>query len=191
MAGEPTKIPQPTDRIIKGCQSGNTEAFRELVNVTQSFAYNIACKILLSEEDAKDALQDCYVKIWRNIKAFDTNRTFTTWMYKILVNICLDKLKKNKNKYLFSELQEVQTTENEQYFSDKDLIAKIKKLSMKLPYKQRITFILKDIQDLSLDEMEEILNMKKRQIKSNLYYARKYLREQLLKIEEWRSTYEM
>lgn len=191
MAVEPTKILQPTDYIIKQCQSGDKKAYKKLVNITQPFAYNIACKILPSKEDAKDALQDCYLKIWHNINAFDSSRTFTTWMYKILVNICLDMLKKNKNKYMLSESQEVHTTDNEQQLSDKDLISKIKKLSMKLPYKQRVAFILKDIQGLSMDELEEILNMKKGQIKSNLYYARKYLREQLLKIKHWRSTYEM
>ncbi len=186
-----SKISQPPKDLIEQCKAGNTVAFKKLVILTQEFAFIIALKTLENEENAKDAVQETYIKVWKNIKKYNSSSLFTTWMYKILVNTCLDKLKSNKNRIKLADERTNEYYSEEKLIDNKDLVQHIKQLSQRLPYKQRIVFILKDLQDLSIEEVGEILNMKKGVVKSNLYYARKFLRDKLLILENRENTNEL
>lgn len=186
-----SKFSQPPIFLIEKCKVGNTSAFRELVKTTQSFAYNFALKTINNQDDAKDVVQETYIKVWKNINKYNSNSLFTTWLYKILVNTCLDKLKSKKSREKLEIWPDEEFKNEEKNISNKDLVRHIKKLSRQLPYKQRIIFILKDLQDLSIDEVGQIMNMKKALVKSNLYYARKNLRDKILKLEEREITNEV
>ena len=82
---------------------------------------------------------------------------------------------------------ENESSSTENSIGNRELAKQIRQLSKGLPEKQRIIFILNDLQGLSLDEASEVLNMPKGQVKSNLYYARKSIKEKFVKLEEWRS----
>lgn len=182
-----SKIPQPKAELIESCIKGDVHAFRELVEKLQMYAYTLAFRILLNDEDAKDAVQDSFIKVWKSLGRYNGKYLFTTWMYRIVVNTCLDRLKEvKKRSEVYSEsLNESGSFENS--IANRELAKQIRQLSRELPEKQRIIFILNDLQDLSLDEACEVLNMPKGQVKSNLYYARKSIKEKLVKLEEWRS----
>lgn len=182
-----SKIPQPAAELIESCKKGDVHAFRELVEMLQTYAYTLAFRILLNEEEAKDAVQDSFIKIWKNIVGYNGKYLFTTWMYRIVINTCIDKLKE------FKKLSEIYTDDlgdsesHEDSMVNRELAKQIRQLSKGLPEKQRIIFILIDLQGLSLDEASEMLKMTKGLAKSNLYYARKSIKEKLMKLEEWRN----
>ncbi len=182
-----SKIPQPKAELIKSCIKGDVHAFSELVEKLQTYAYSLAFRILLNDEDAKDAVQDSFIKVWRNLGSYNSKYLFTTWMYRIVVNTCIDRLKevKKRSEVYFENENESSSTENS--IGNRELAKQIRQLSKGLPEKQRIIFILNDLQGLSLDEASEVLNMPKGQVKSNLYYARKSIKEKFVKLEEWRS----
>jgi RNA polymerase sigma-70 factor (ECF subfamily) len=182
-----SKIPQPKAELIESCIKGDVHAFRELIEKLQMYAYMLAFRILLNDEDAKDAVQDSFIKIWRNLGSYNCKYLFTTWMYRIVVNTCIDRLKevKKRSEVYFENANESSCTEDS--LGNRELAKQIRQLSKGLPEKQRIIFILNDLQGLSLDEASEVLNMPKGQVKSNLYYARKSIKGKLLKLEEWRS----
>ncbi len=182
-----TKIPQPDKNLIRKCRNGDTNAFKSLVEMMQHYAYYLAFKILLNEDDAKDSVQETFVKIWKNIDNYRDEYLFSTWMYKIVVNTCLDKIKGKKNNISLKPEHEDSHNAAETSIINRDLIRQIKILSKDLPYKQRIIFILKDLQGLSFDEVAKVLDMPKGRIKSNLYYARKNIRDKLFKIENRRN----
>lgn len=182
-----SKIPQPDAGLIESCIKGDVHAFRTLVEKLQSYAYTLAFRILLNEEEAKDAVQDSFIKVWKNLGSYNGKYLFTTWMYRIVVNTCIDRLKEiKKHSEIYSD--SISESRNaEESIINRELAKQIRGLSKELPQKQRIIFILNDLQGLSLDEASEVLNMPKGLVKSNLYYARKSIKEKLLKTEEWRN----
>lgn len=181
-----SKLPQPNKEVLEMCILGNRNAFKELVEITQEYVFNIAYKILLDEHDAKDAVQESYIKIWNNIKSFNHNYLFSTWMYRIVVNTCLDKIKSIKRQKRVQGDEQTENYVNTDPLVNKDLVKHIRRVSQQLPYKQRIVFILVDLQNLDIEETSSIMNIDKGAVKSNLYYARKGIREKLLKLDNWR-----
>ena len=69
--------------IIIRCQQGDKQAFRWVVKMHQQMVFSLALKMLCDEEEAKDAVQDTFIKVWQSIKDYDPQRTFTTWLYTI------------------------------------------------------------------------------------------------------------
>jgi RNA polymerase sigma-70 factor (ECF subfamily) len=186
-----SKIAQPESELIERCIKGDQIAFGMLVEKMQTYAFNLAFRILLNDEDAKDAVQDSFIKVWKNISGYQSSCLFSTWMYKIVVNTCLDYLKRNKNNRAIGLPDNKITADLEGSIINKDLAKHIQNLSEGLPEKQRIIFVLKDLQDLSIEEISQILKISTGLVKSNLYYARRRLRENFIKMEQRRVTYEV
>jgi len=84
------------EKIIKEIKDGKQDAFRKLVEEYQQYAFNLAFRILCDEEEARDTVQDSFIKIWRKINEYDTNIKFTTWMYKIVTNTAIDRIRSIK-----------------------------------------------------------------------------------------------
>jgi len=174
--------------IIKRILAGSQTAFRQLVEKYQQYAFSLAFRILCHEEEAKDTVQDSFIKIWKNINSYNDQLKFTTWMYKIVTNTAIDKLRSIK-RALHSDLEKVSkqldlinNTNEEIQFENKELGQIINFISESLPEKQRLIFVLRDIQGFASTEVQEILDLPESSIKSNLYHARKTIREKLTSI---------
>lgn len=181
-----SNLPQPDLQLILDCKKGNKEAFRHLVEKYQKYVFIVALRILCNEEDAKDIVQETFIRIWKHIREFDHNKLFTTWIYTIIGNLCHDKIrsdKKNHNLKLHTiENQKVNETienDSDKLIDNNKLIERIKKLVNELTEKQRMVFILRDFQDLSVKEVGKILRMNEGSVKTNLYYARLSIRNKL------------
>lgn len=177
---------QISNDVLQQCKNGNTLAFREIVKKYERYAYILAFRNLLDEDDAKDVVQESFIRVWKHIKLFNNQVKFTTWLYRIVVNLCYDRLKAikrkekvmiNKSEYhkIFFSLE----SDPEKIIDNKQLAGIIGNLAEHLSFKQRIIFILRDIQELSIEEVSAILNMSKNAVKTNLVYARKNIREKL------------
>jgi RNA polymerase sigma-70 factor (ECF subfamily) len=175
------------NEFIRKAQGGCLTAFEHIVRKNQNFAYNVAFKLTLNEEDTKDAVQETFIRVWKNIKRFNFDSKFTTWFYKILVNTCYDSMRaaKRRKKY-FADLETVKTKNGTEITSDiekVELVNRIAILTENLTMKQRIVFILRDFENLNIKEISELLNMSHGSVKTNLSYARKNIKEMLLKLE--------
>ena len=175
-------------KIINECKRGDKEAFRHLMLEYTDYIFTLAFRILRNEEEAKDAVQETFIKVWQNIHKYDEKIKLTTWMYKICTNHCFDKLKSKKRRPLvydreFENSYQSLAVENFREIQDnKQLAGIIEQMADSLTPKQQLVFVLKDIQGLESKEIEEITGMDKGQIKSNLYYARREIRNKLIKI---------
>ena len=69
-----------------------------MVEQFQSYAYSLAFRLVLNEDNAKDIVQESFIRIWRHISNYDSNILFTTWLYKIVTNLCYDNLKSSKRR---------------------------------------------------------------------------------------------
>lgn len=185
----PEKVSQPEKVFFDQCVAGDTRAFENLVKQYQSYAYILAFRILWDEEDAKDIIQETFIRVWKNISKYDSRIRFTTWMYKIVTNLCLDKLKANKrrNKHMTmsasnDHINNVPDVNNpDKQLADTDLVDKIRIIAKHLTDKQRVVFTLRDLQDFEIYEIADILQMSTGAVKSNLHLARKTIRNELEK----------
>jgi len=169
--------------LIARSKRNDGNAFRQLVESHQSMIYSLAYRLLCNEEEARDAVQETFIKVWLNLKKFDTSRKFSTWVYAIATNLCYDKLKSGKhfsNCLPAETLNEVLSNDDvEKKMIDSELGALIATLTNELTPKQKLVFTLSDLEDLSTEEIGQITGMTASQIKSNLFLARQALRTKL------------
>jgi RNA polymerase sigma-70 factor (ECF subfamily) len=179
-------VTAPTIDILKRCQAGDTNAFRHLVEYYQSFAYALAYRMLFCREEAEDVVQESFVRVWRHMKTFNHRQKFTTWFYKIVTNLCYDKMKANRRRKNViipqSGEQALSPASHEDLEEDvvnKDLVARIEKFIDELSTRQKSVFVLRDLQNLEVREVARILGISESSVKTNLFYARQNIRNKL------------
>jgi RNA polymerase sigma-70 factor (ECF subfamily) len=185
---------KPVDALVKlieDAQKGDMAAFENIVKYHQSYAYAVAFRFLCDEDDAEDIVQESFIRIWNHLQDFDPKMKFTTWMYKIVVNLCYDKAKSNKRRMNvfarwndnFSTVDCIENIDLERDLTNKETAALIKSIADELSEKQRMIFLLRDLQDLTIQEVADITGMSESGIKANLFYARQNIKKKLARLE--------
>lgn len=189
---------QPDIATIQKAAKGDTDAFRMLLGKYQGFVYSLASRFISDKAEIDDITQEVFIRLWKNLATYKPEVKFTTWLYRIVVNKCLDYLKSREFKTGMDtcsvEGAVIAAPESpDRILIDTEFYELVIKYSDVLPDKQRTVFILRDIEGLSLDEIAEILRMNAGSVKSNLYYARLRLAD-LLKVhyeEKERNIYDV
>ena len=165
-------------QYIELCRLGNSAAFKNIVSEYQQLIYSLAFKLLCNEQDAEDATQDTFVKVWQNIKNYKQQYKFSTWIYKIAVHICYDKMRTKKHiDYIDIETYDGYSDVNqEDFLHNKELKKLIVKLMEGLTPKQKLVFTLSDLEEMKVEEIKTVTGLSSSKIKSNLYLARKYIK---------------
>lgn len=183
-------------KLIKKCMNGNLKAFDELIEKYEKTAYNIALKMLKNPEDAMDVSQEAFIKVFKSIKTFNFESAFSTWLYRIVTNTCLDFLrKKNNNVYSIDNPIHTDDGEIERDIpddSDTPEEALEKKLTKelvsnsidKLDQNHKVVIILRDIQGFSYEEISNILDCSIGTVKSRINRGRNNLKEILMREKE-------
>lgn len=177
------------DHVLVGrCQDGDIYAFEALVERYKEKAYSIAFRFTHNEEDALDLSQEAFVKAYQSIRSFKMSSTFYTWLYRIVVNLCIDfQRKRKKEDSLRDDISDWQE-ERDVAFSQpsltpeaeliqKELKEKIERGLELLPMHHRQVLILRDFEDLSYKEIAEVINKSEGTVMSRLHHARKGLRD--------------
>jgi len=170
--------------LITSSKQNDQKAFRKIVEGYQSMIYSLAFRMLCNEEEAKDTVQETFIKVWMNLSAYDSDKKFSTWIYAIATNLCLDKLKSAKHSFQENTIDEtilnVISTDNvEQSVINAELGNIIRKLTSELTPKQKIVFTLRYLEEIEIDEISQITGMTPNRIKSNLFLARQTIRRKL------------
>jgi RNA polymerase sigma-70 factor (ECF subfamily) len=180
--------------LINQIKEGSRAAFEILVNQYREKAFALAFSIVGNVEDAKDITQEAFIRVYNSIKQFREEASFSTWFYRILVNLSKDRLRKNKyTKYSLSEPIAKNVEGGKEIFIEiKDLDYSPKRLALnkeldrmidlaisELPEKQRLTFVLKHIEGMKIDQIAKILNCAQATVKVNLFKAVRNLRKEL------------
>lgn len=178
--------------LIKKCKNGDVEAFEDLINTYQKKAYNIALRIMTNEEDAKDMAQEAFIRIYKSIMNFREESSFSTWIYRIVTNVCLDEVRKRKNRATISIDTTINIDGSETKYElscDKEtpegiyekaekkeiILGTINELSEE--YKSAI--VLRDIEGFSYEEIATIMNCSIGTVKSRINRARNILKDKL------------
>ena len=191
---------QIDDILISRCQAGDKEAFRSLVERCQGMVFSVALKMLADEEEAKDVVQETFLRVWLNIGKYnpryrsesserggcDSSKRFTTWLYAIVSRLCLDHLKGRARIIALPEdeavLRHYASADGQHDLENREWVAIVRLLAEKLSPKQRLVFTLSQLEGLSSQEVEEATGFTAKQVKSNLYAARQTIRERLMKM---------
>ena len=175
---------QIDEDIVIRCQRGEKDAFREVVAAYQRMVFSLALKMLCDEDEAKDMVQETFVKVWLNMSEYDCRRSFSTWIYTIALRTCLDRIKSQRRTLPMPEDEAVfrdfateedglRTLENREWGSIVRVLAEGR------GGKQRVVFTLVQLEGFSSQEVEEMTGWDAKQVKSNLYVARQTIRERL------------
>ncbi len=183
--------------LISLCREGDRDAFNELVEMYQNQVVNIAYGMLSDREDAYDAAQEVFVKIYKNIGSFKGKSSLSTWIYRIVANVCNDTLRKRQRRApavsinsAFSDDDEkdmditddAPTPEELLELSEKQRAVRLAIAELSDEHREVIT--LSDIEQLSYEEISEILRCPVGTVKSRLNRARSALKKKLLKDRE-------
>lgn len=172
------------NEIVEKVLAGSTEYYRELVLRYQQKVFSIALKISHNQKDAEDIVQEIFIQVYKSLSSFKHNSSFSTWIYRIAVNKCLDWKRKHKNQLseinLTNEDFELRKSSNllpDELFLLKNNKEDINILLDKIPLVYKNVLILYYYQDLSYNDIAINLNISKKTVESRLYRGKKLLRQ--------------
>lgn len=178
---ELSKYRQLSDsELVQLVKTGEAEPFDELVRRHSVKIHDLCYKILRNYDDARDIAQETFIKAYRKINKFHGRSQFSTWLYRIAVNNCLNYLKKQRpTEEIYDEMMSDGKDDPVQRYKNKKLREKIYDAVAKLPTVQRAVFTLRTLEDMSYQEVSEILKKPISTIKVNHHLAVKNLRNHL------------
>lgn len=160
--------------IIEAVKKGDREAYQVIVRRFMKTSYFIALGFVHNYQDAMDISQDAFIRAFRKIKNFDSQRPFFPWFYKLMKNLCLDHLKR-KSRMKEIPLGDIQILKEEK--EDRELKEVLWKGIEQLPFEQREMIILRYFRQFSYKEIAELTEKPIGTVMSSLYYAKKKLKE--------------
>jgi RNA polymerase sigma-70 factor (ECF subfamily) len=176
--------------LVRRCQAGDTEAFDELVTRYRIRVFSMIYNMVHSEQDAWDLAQDSFLKAWKSIKRFRGRSSFYTWIYRIVMNVTIDWLRKKHVKGAGAEFDDaielreidpasktVPKTEALPYetMEREEIRGRIDKAIAQLSPEQRAVILMKEIEGMQYHEIAEALGCSIGTVMSRLFYARKKL----------------
>jgi len=168
--------------LVERCRQGELAAFTELFHQTEARVYRLALTILQDEQDAEDAVQDVFIRIFEQIKRYRGDSAFNTWLTAVVVNICRDKLRRKKVRRALSLdwLRNVPGEHNvPRAVSERQESRQLWQAINKLDEKHRLPLILHYHERLPCQEVARILGIRVSTVYSRLNTARNRVREEL------------
>jgi len=179
-------VEQTDELLVEQVKKGNIKAFRDLVKRYERYILNLVYRTIGDTNEAEDIAQEVFIKVYKSIRSFKGESKFSTWISKITVNLCMDKLRekvKNKEKNIGEEawnLFSQPESFNPEIMAERhELQETIKKAIESLPDELRVVFALRELESFSYNEIGEMLSIPIGTVESRLYRARMKLRAYL------------
>lgn len=174
---------QSDNEIVETVLSGNEENYRELVLRYQQKVYSVALKITYNKTDAEDITQEVFIQAYKSLSSFKFNSQFSTWIYRIAVNKCLDWKRKYKNQVTEININdEIDLSKSKDFLPEEIVLQKnsrsnINHMLEKLPTTYKSVIILYYFKELSYQEIAKQLHISKKTVESRLYRGKILLRK--------------
>ena len=179
--------------LIQQLRSGDEQAFKILVETYQDMVFNTALSIVQNAEDAEDVAQEVFIRVFRSIHSFKGESKLSTWIYRITTSCALDQVRSRKSKKRFAFLQRLFGNGNEPLhevpdfhhpgvaMDQKENAARLFKAINRLPENQKIAFTLHKLENLSYQEIGEVMQTSVSAVESLMHRAKQNLRKILEK----------
>jgi RNA polymerase sigma factor (sigma-70 family) len=167
--------------LIEAIKNGNTRAYAQLVDKYKDMVYTLAVRMLKNREEAEEVAQDTFIKVFKSLENFKGDSKFSTWIYRVAYNTCLDRIKKNKkhlnniaiDEFTFNKLDTIDNALDNIIKEEKSTL--IRNCINKLPEDSSALLTLFYFEELSLEEISKIINIEANTVKVKLFRARKKL----------------
>jgi RNA polymerase sigma-70 factor, ECF subfamily len=185
-------------RLVDEARRGDPGAFRELVLRYQRRAYAVALGMVHDHDDARDICQDAFLKVHKNLEGFAGDAQFFTWLYRIVMNLCIDHLRKKRGERV--EFDDTLATNDAgddtgiaprrtgfdpgRALHDKELRGRIREALAKLSPTHRAVLVMREVDGLSYKEMADIAGCSIGTVMSRLFHARKKMQKMLLEYRD-------
>ncbi|WP_221569339.1 MULTISPECIES: RNA polymerase sigma factor SigW [Bacillaceae] len=178
-------------RLVRSVKKGDQKAFEELVEIYKDKVYHIVYRMLGNVHESEDIAQEAFVRAYIHIEKYNEAHKFSTWLYRIATNLTIDRIRKKKpDYYLDAELaggegltlySQIAVAEQlpEEKVETFELQDRIQKEIMHLPPKYRSAIALKYLEELSLKEISDILQIPVSTVKTRIHRGREALRKRL------------
>jgi RNA polymerase sigma-70 factor (ECF subfamily) len=195
----PAQVDVSELELVRQCQAGQSEAFDQLVIRYRTRVFAMIYNMVHNEQDAWDLAQESFVKAWKSIKRFRRHSSFYTWIYRIVMNVTIDWLRKKQIKGAGAEFNDaVQMKEIDpasrtvpkadplphQRMEHREIRARIDKAIKQLSPEHRAVILMKEIEGMQYHEIAEALGCSIGTVMSRLFYARKKLQHLLRDVYE-------
>ena len=189
-----TLVEQSDAELVRQTLCGQTAAYNGLVLRYQRQVYNLAYRMLGNAEDAGDLVQDTFLRAYSALAKFRQDASFLTWLYKIASNLCIDQLRSRKAKSALSlevELEEGRepASEDRNNLPEERAIREatqeiLHREILNLPEKYRVVVVMRHLQEMSVEEIADALELPTGTVKTHLFRARDMLRGRLRSVLE-------
>jgi RNA polymerase sigma-70 factor, ECF subfamily len=196
---KPKFIPRVDDTmLVRDAQNGDPVAFEQLVRQYDRAVLGLALHLTGSREDAQDIYQDAFLRAYRNLPRFRFECSFYTWLYRIVTNLCLDHLRRNRQRKLDVTVKATGQGEEEELVSQmpdlragtcperssrsREVRERVGRALTRLSARERMVFELKHYQGLKLRTVASMLNTTENTIKNTLFRATQKLRVDLAEL---------
>lgn len=176
--------PKPVPAVlVKRFQDGETSVFDDIVDRYKSYVYSLAYQFTQNRDDAYDVSQEVFLKVFKSLDNLRSGSTFGTWLRRIIVNTCIDYLRKQPKEKEFDDSYNVSNIKNadvelpDSPIYARELQSQILGAIDKLPDRQKAVFILRYYDDLSLEEIAKTLGRSTGTVKTHLFYATQKLKK--------------
>jgi RNA polymerase sigma-70 factor, ECF subfamily len=195
----PAQVDVSELELVRQCQAGQSEAFDELVIRYRTRVFAMIYNMVHNEQDAWDLAQESFVKAWKSIKRFRRHSSFYTWIYRIVMNVTIDWLRKKQIKGAGTEFDDtVQMKEIDpasrtvpkadplphEQMEHSEIRARIDRAIKQLSPEHRAVILMKEIEGMQYHEIAETLGCSIGTVMSRLFYARKKLQHLLRDVYE-------
>ncbi|MFH0946486.1 MAG: sigma-70 family RNA polymerase sigma factor [Planctomycetota bacterium] len=171
--------------IIRACQAGDDAAFSELVARYSGRAYWVALGLLANQEESRDVIQDAFLRVYRAIDRFDFNQNFYTWLYRIVVNLSIDRLRKlsKARSVAIDDVGEPAAPSSPEVSPGRGLeqtetAREVHEVLARLPEKYRAVMVLRELNGLSCKEIAGIVRSSHATVRWRLHMARKQFKDE-------------
>jgi len=176
-------------QLIARAQKGDTAAFEGLVNSHAQYVYNLALRVVRDPYEAEDLSQEAFLRAWRSLPSFRLEAQFSTWLYRIVTNLCYNRLPRLKRELDDLTLEEdaLDLPDNRQNMESgllsKEMKFHLHKAIDTLPQSYRLLITLRHVQAMSYTEIAQATGMPLGTVKTGIFRARSLLRDALQEYE--------
>ena len=168
--------------IIESVKKGNTADYSILIDRYKNKAFSMLKRMLKNDFDAEEVLMDCFLKAYNNINAFKFESKFSTWFYRIVYNTALTKLSSSKRKIesemsSIDDLHHLESSYNADDLVKEDISTLVKKIVNELPPKNAAVVTMFYLEEISTEEISEVLQISVANVKVILHRSRNILRD--------------
>jgi RNA polymerase sigma-70 factor (ECF subfamily) len=168
---------------IDRCRAGDIAGLHVLYDLHRKKVYNLSWRMLGNPHDAEDSLQEVFIKAFDRVKNYRGDSAFSTWLYRMTANHCLDILRRRKILSFmgFETVPEVEDKKRSGGDMSLGLSPVIEAALKKLPEKQRACLLMREMEELSYEDIAQVLGLSLGSVKSNIFRAKGFLKSALEK----------